>query len=239
VGVDTMLVVSGLTAGYGDIIAVRDFSFSLARGRVLAVMGANGAGKSSTLMCLMGLVERKSGSIRLEGEEITTASVETRIVNGLAIVPEGRRVFPDLTLRENLLVGGHILSKTALSRGLEMVFDLFPQLGDRSYQLAGSLSGGEQQMLAIGRALVSRPKILIIDEISLGLMPKVVDECYRVLEQLIRESMAVLLVEQNTERALSFADDVCVLEAGNLIWSGSAQQARDHTSLTASLMGIH
>jgi len=234
-----MLLVKNLTAGYGDIIAVRDFSFSVARGQVLAVMGANGAGKSSTLLCLMGLVERKAGSIFIDDEEITTTSVETRITSGLAIVPEGRRVFPDLTLRENLLVGGHILTKSALSRGVDMVYALFPQLGARGNQLAGSLSGGEQQMLSIGRALISRPKILIVDEISLGLMPKVVDECYRVLEQLTREHMAVLLVEQNTERALAIADDVCVLEAGNLVWSGTAEQARNDTSLAQSLMGTH
>ena len=234
-----MLAVEQLSAGYGDIVAVRDFSFSVERGKTLALLGANGAGKSSTLMCLMGLVDLKSGSVLIDGEDVSKAPVEARISMGLAIVPEGRRIFPDLSVRENLVVGGHVASEKQMLAGIDTVFDYFPRLAERRNQSAGSLSGGEQQMLAIGRALISQPKILIIDELSLGLMPKIVDDCYVVIEQLKKDNFGILLVEQNTERALGAADSVCVLEAGNLIWSGSAEDARKNTALTESLMGIH
>lgn len=234
-----MLQVTNLSAGYGDIIAVRDFSFSVESGKILALVGANGAGKSSTLMCLMGLVERKAGTILMNGADISDTKVEARIAAGLAIVPEGRRIFPDLSIRENLMVGGHIVAKSVMSSGIDMVFEFFPRLADRQSQAAGSLSGGEQQMLAMGRALISLPRILIVDELSLGLMPKVVDQCYDVLEKLKSESIGILLVEQNTERVLSVADDVFALEAGNLIWSGTAKEAQKDASLTERLMGGH
>lgn len=234
-----MLQVSNLSAGYGDIIAVRDLSFSVEPGKIMVLMGANGAGKSSTLMSLMGLVEQKSGSLLMNGKDITNSPVEARIFKGLAIVPEGRRVFPDLTVHENLIIGGHIVAQDFMSRGIEMVYSYFPQLANRKKQLAGSLSGGEQQMLAMGRALISQPKLLIIDELSLGLMPKIVDECYVVLEKLKASNVGILLVEQNTERAINAADDICVLEAGNLIWSGSAEQARKDPSFTDTLIGLY
>ena len=232
-----MLEVSGLTAGYGDIIAVRDLSFSIEAGTTLALLGANGAGKSSTLMSLMGLVERKSGHMLMDGEDISTLSTEARMSRGLAIVPEGRRVFPDLSVHENLMIGGHIVPEQIMLAGIDSVYGYFPRLGERSKQAAGSLSGGEQQMLALGRALISRPRVLLIDELSLGLMPKIVDECYAVLETLKKNNIAVLLVEQNTERALSVADRVCVLEAGNMTWSGTAQAARQSETLATSMMG--
>jgi branched-chain amino acid transport system ATP-binding protein len=233
-----VLEVENLSAGYGDIIAVRDLSFSVEEGQILAFIGANGAGKSSTLMCLMGLVEQKSGSIRMEGVDISASAVEARISSGLAIVPEGRRVFPDLSVHENLVVGGHIVNAAVLAEGIDHVYAVFPRLAERRNQAAGSLSGGEQQMLAMGRALISRPRLLIVDELSLGLMPKVVDECYAVLETLKQNKIGILLVEQNTERALAVADEIRVLEAGNLVWSGSATQAKNNTSLKQSLMGI-
>ena len=232
-----MLQVNDLSAGYGDIIAVREFSFSVEAGKIHALVGANGAGKSSTLMCLMGLVEQKSGSIVMDNQQISNERIERRISAGLAIVPEGRRIFPDLNVRENLMVGGHIVSTSIMNCGIEMVYEFFPQLYERQTQAAGSLSGGEQQMLAMGRALISRPKILIVDELSLGLMPKVVDECYEVLNKLKSESIGILLVEQNTERAFSVADDVSALEAGNLFWSGTAEQARANI-LKEQLMGV-
>jgi branched-chain amino acid transport system ATP-binding protein len=233
-----MLQVNDLSAGYGDIIAVREFSFSVEAGKIHALVGANGAGKSSTLMCLMGLVEQKSGSIVMDNQQISNERIERRISAGLAIVPEGRRIFPDLNVRENLMVGGHIVSTSIMNSGIEMVYEFFPQLYERQTQAAGSLSGGEQQMLAMGRALISRPKILIVDELSLGLMPKVVDECYQVLNKLKSESIGILLVEQNTERAFSVADDISALEAGNLFWSGIAEQARANISLKEQLMGV-
>ena len=233
-----MLQVNDLSAGYGDIIAVREFSFSVEAGKIHALVGANGAGKSSTLMCLMGLVEQKSGSIVMDNQQISNERIERRISAGLAIVPEGRRIFPDLNVRENLMVGGHIVSTSIMNSGIEMVYEFFPQLYERQTQAAGSLSGGEQQMLAMGRALISEPKILIVDELSLGLMPKVVDDCYEVLNKLKSESIGILLVEQNTERAFSVADDVSALEAGNLFWSGTAEQARANMFLKEQLMGV-
>ena len=233
-----MLQVNDLSAGYGDIIAVREFSFSVEAGKIHALVGANGAGKSSTLMCLMGLVEQKSGSIVMDNQQISKERIERRISAGLAIVPEGRRIFPDLNVLENLMVGGHIVSTSIMNSGIEMVYEFFPQLYERQTQAAGSLSGGEQQMLAMGRALISRPKILIVDELSLGLMPKVVDECYEVLNKLKSESIGILLVEQNTERAFSVADDISALEAGNLFWSGTAEQARANIFLKEQLMGV-
>ena len=233
-----MLKVENLSAGYGDIIAVRDLSFSLERGQVLAFLGANGAGKSSTLMCLMGLVEQKSGTIKMDGRDITATKVEARISSGLAIVPEGRRIFPDLSVHENLIVGGHVVSAKIMTDGIDYVYTVYPRLAERRNQAAGSLSGGEQQMLAMGRALISQPQLLIVDELSLGLMPKVVDECYAVLQTLKQNNIGVLLVEQNTERALSVADKIRVLEAGNLTWSGSATDAKNNNSLWQSLMGI-
>ncbi len=234
-----MLQVNNLSAGYGDIIAVRGFSFSVEPGKILALVGANGAGKSSTLMCLMGLVERKAGTILMNGTDLSDMKIEARITAGLAIVPEGRRIFPDLSIRENLMVGGHIVAESVMSSGIDMVYEFFPRLAERQSQAAGSLSGGEQQMLAIGRALISRPQILIVDELSLGLMPKVVDQCYGVLDKLKSEGIGILLVEQNTERVLDVADDICALEAGNLIWSGTANEAQKNTSLTKKLMGVH
>ena len=233
-----MLQVNDLSAGYGDIIAVREFSFSVEAGKIRALVGANGAGKSSTLLCLMGLVEQKSGSIVMDNQQISNERIERRISAGLAIVPEGRRIFPDLNVRENLMVGGHIVSTSIMNCGIEMVYEFFPQLYERQTQAAGSLSGGEQQMLAMGRALISQPKILIVDELSLGLMPKVVDECYEVLNKLKSESIGILLVEQNTERAFSVADDISALEAGNLFWSGTAEQARANIFLKEQLMGV-
>lgn len=234
-----MLEVKGLTAGYGDIIAVRDLSFSVAPGTIFGLMGANGAGKSSTLMSLLGLVQRKAGAVHVDGTDITEAPVESRIGEGLSLVPEGRRIFPDLSVHENLVVGGHSVYRTIMNEAIEKVFEYFPRLKERQNQNAGSLSGGEQQMLAMGRGLISAPKYLIVDELSLGLMPKVVDECYQVLNSLKEDGIGVILVEQNTERVFAVADDVCVLEAGNQIWAGTAQSAAENESIRQNLMGIH
>ena len=233
-----MLEVTNLSAGYGDVIAVRDFSFSVGPGEILALLGANGAGKSSTLMALMGLVDMKAGAtIVVDGKDITNEPPEARIKHHMSIVPEGRRIFPDLTILENLIVGGHSVSKSTLDQGIETVFGYFQKLRERSGQLAGSLSGGEQQMLAMGRALISQPKLLLVDELSLGLMPKIVDECYVVLKQLNEKGTAIILVEQNTEKAISVADNVCILEAGNLTFSGSVADAHKDDKVLQSLLG--
>jgi branched-chain amino acid transport system ATP-binding protein len=232
-----MLEVTDLSCGYGDVIAARALSFAVAPGEVLSLIGANGAGKSSTLNCLCGIVERKSGEIRIDGVDIGMLIPEQRIQHGIALVPEGRRIFPDLSVHENLTVGGHIVAKAGLAQNRKVVFDYFPRLRERSRQLAGSLSGGEQQMLAFGRALMSRPRLLLVDELSLGLMPSVVDECYRVLEDLKQNGVAVVLVEQNTERALQVADRVLVIEAGNTTWYGSAAELEENPGIVESMIG--
>lgn len=232
-----MLEVTSLSCGYGDIIVARELSFSVNEGEVLSVIGANGAGKSSTLNCLCGIVEKKHGSICINGVEIGALIPEQRIQHGIALVPEGRRVFPDLSVNENLTVGGHIVDRKLLETNREKVFSYFPQLGERPKQLAGSLSGGEQQMLAFGRALMSLPKLLLVDEMSLGLMPKVVDECYQVLQDLKDKGVAIILVEQNTERALAVADHVLVIEAGNLYWQGSSAELAQNPEVVEAMMG--
>lgn len=232
-----MLEVRGLGAGYGDIVAVRDFSFSVEAGKVLALLGANGAGKSSTLMALMGIVQQKAGEILLDGSDISMLAADQRIKLGIAIVPEGRRIFPDLTVQENLVVGGHVSEAATLAAGTAQAYEYFPRLKERTGQKAGSLSGGEQQMLALGRALVSGPRLLLVDELSLGLMPRIVDECYDVLARLRGDGLAIILVEQNTERALAVADEVSVLEAGNSVWFGTAKEAAKDSAITAAYLG--
>jgi branched-chain amino acid transport system ATP-binding protein len=232
-----MLEVKGLGAGYGDIVAVRDFSFSVEAGKVLALLGANGAGKSSTLMALMGMVEQKAGEILLDGVDISKLAADRRITRGMAIVPEGRRIFPDLTVQENLTVGGHVSDASTLAAGTTRAYEYFPRLMERKEQKAGSLSGGEQQMLALGRALVSAPRLLLVDELSLGLMPRIIDECYEVLARLRGDGLAIVLVEQNTERALAVADNVAVLEAGNSVWSGTAKEAAKDSAIAEAYLG--
>ena len=232
-----MLEVSDLSCGYGDIIAARELSFAVKAGEVLSLIGANGAGKSSTLMCLAGLVTRHQGSIQVNGLEIGGLNPEQRIHHGIALVPEGRRIFSDLSVTENLTVGGHIVALDLLDRNREKVFQYFPRLRERARQLAGSLSGGEQQMLAIGRALMSQPRVLLVDEMSLGLMPMIVDECYAVLQDLKNTGVATVLVEQNTERAIKAADQVMVFEAVNQTWQGEASELARNPEVIEALLG--
>ena len=221
-----MLVVEGLRSGYGSIVALHEVSFEVHAGEVLALLGPNGAGKSTSVMTVAGLIRPMAGRMRLDGTDITHAPARERVGLGIALVPEGRRVFADLSVAENLVVGAHRLPRAALEDNRAKVLELFPRLGERIAQLAGSLSGGEQQMLAIGRAIMSAPRLLLVDELSLGLMPKVVDECYAALARLQAEGLAIVLVEQNTERAVSVADRVVVLDSGHLAWSGSGEQAQ-------------
>ena len=221
-----MLRLENLTCSYGETPVVRNLSFKVNEGEVLSFIGPNGAGKTSTLLCLMGLVRCKEGDIFYNEKKITSLPSEQRIKEGISLVPEGRRIFPDLTIFENLMVGGHILSKEDCAQNIIKGYEYFPILKERENQLAGSLSGGEQQMLAIARALMVRPRLLLVDEISLGLMPKIVDECYEVLRSLKEEGLSIILVEQNTEKAIEMADNIVVLEAGNSIWEGNSEMAK-------------
>jgi branched-chain amino acid transport system ATP-binding protein len=232
-----VLEVAALVCGYGRVIAVRDVSFSAREGEALAILGANGAGKTSTLMAVAGAVAVEAGTITFDGEDITRLSPMARCARGIAIAPEGRRLFRDLTVRENLVVGGYVRDASATPANMDKVLSLFPRLKERLDNRAGSLSGGEQQMAAIGRAMMAEPRLLLIDEVSLGLMPKMVDICYEALDALRRDGLTIILVEQSLERALAMANHVYVLESGRLAWSGSAEEARGNPEILSAYMG--
>jgi branched-chain amino acid transport system ATP-binding protein len=233
-----MLEVTGLTCGYGDITAVDDLSFTVEKGEIFGLIGANGAGKTSTILALAGLIPVRAGTVRIDGDDITHTPTHTRTDHGLALVPEGRHVFADLTVDENLTVGGTRLDTRTLETNRARIFDIFPRLAERRRQLAGSLSGGEQQMLAIGRAVMADPAVLLVDELSLGLMPIAVDECYRVLRALQADGLAILLVEQSTERVLDAAARLAVLESGRLAWTGTGAQAAANSAIVDAYLGL-
>jgi branched-chain amino acid transport system ATP-binding protein len=233
-----LLSVENFSCGYGEIVAVRDLTLAIEPGEILALLGPNGAGKTSTILALMGHVRIKAGRVLVADADITRVPALKRTELGLALVPEGRRLFSDLTVAENLTVGGYSRPRAEEKRNLERVLTLFPRLGERRGQLSASLSGGEQQMLAIGRALMSEPRLLLVDELSLGLMPLMVDTCLAALTKLNREGLAILLVEQNTARALDVAHKVCVLASGRCVFSGSAETARRDVDLLHSYFGV-
>jgi len=232
-----MLTLEKLDCGYGSVEAVHGLSFDVAAGSVFALLGPNGAGKTSTIMAIMGHVDIQGGQIVLDGADITRRRAIDRVALGISLVPEGRQLFSDLTVDENLTAGGYArpFAKDAAKR--DRVFGYFPRLFERRAQMAGSLSGGEQQMLAIGRALMAEPRLLLVDELSLGLMPKMVDLCLDALMQLKREGLTIVLVEQNTARALDVADQVCVLSSGVQVFRGSAAEARAAGSMFATFLG--
>ena len=233
-----MLELRGFGCGYGLVQAVEELDLAVPAGKLTALLGPNGAGKSSTLMALAGHVEVQRGTASFMGEDLTQLSPAERTRRGIAIVPEGRRIFADLTVAENLLVGGYTRPLGEARAAEDYVMRLFPRLGERYRQRAGSLSGGEQQMLAIGRALMARPKLLLVDELSLGLMPSMVDACFEVLLQLKREGLGVLLVEQNTHRALAAADRVVVLVSGRKAYEADGEQARGDPAMVDSFLGM-
>ena len=233
-----MLKLEDLDCGYGSVEAVHHVSFDVPTGSVFALLGPNGAGKTSTIMAIMGHVDIHGGRIILEGKDITHRRPIDRVGLGISLVPEGRQLFSDLTVDENLTAGGYArpIARDAAKR--DRVFGYFPRLRERRTQLAGSLSGGEQQMLAIGRALMAEPRLLLVDELSLGLMPKMVDLCLDALMQLKREGLTIVLVEQNTARALDVADRVCVLSSGVQVYQGTAAEAKAAGSMFATFLGM-
>jgi branched-chain amino acid transport system ATP-binding protein len=233
-----MLRLEQMSCGYGAFRAVDGLDLDVGEGEVFALVGANGAGKSSTIMAIVGHVDVFGGRILFDGADITKEPARKRVRRGIAVAPEGRQLFQDLTVDENLTIGGYIHDREKTVAGRTRVLELFPRLAERLDQLAGSMSGGEQQMLAIGRALMAEPKLLIIDEVSLGLMPKVVDLCYAAIEALKKQGITILLVEQSTERALQIADNVCVLESGREVWKGPAAEARDNPALVEAYLGL-
>ena len=233
-----MLELRGFTCGYGLIQAVEDLDLVASAGRITALLGPNGAGKTSTLMAIAGHVEVKRGAALFEGKSITGLGAAERTRRGIALVPEGRRVFADLSVAENLTIGGYTQTKASASAAEARVLELFPRLAERYRQRAGSLSGGEQQQLAIGRALMAGPRLLLVDELSLGLMPAMVEVCFEALLELKRQGCAVLLVEQNTHRALAAADRVVILVSGRKAYEADGEQARGDPNVVDSFLGL-
>ena len=232
----SLLEIRDLKVRYGGIEALKGVSFSVEKGQIVTLIGANGAGKSTTLRAISGLVPAASGSIVYEGNVINGQSPQKIVSEGICMVPEGRRVFPNLTVLENLKIGAYLRSDD-LSADLDHVYQLFPRLRERSWQMAGTLSGGEQQMLAVGRALMMRPKLLMMDEPSLGLAPIVIRDIFRIIETLHAEGITILLVEQNANAALKIADYAFVLETGRLGVQGRGSDLLDDPAVKAAYLG--
>ncbi len=233
-----MLEVKDLIVNYGVIQALKGISFEVNEGEVIALIGANGAGKTTTLQTISGMLTPTSGKVLLEGTDITKVPGHKIVSMGMAHVPEGRRVFPGLTVLENLKMGAYTRSnKKEISDTFEKIYESFPRLKERQNQLAGTLSGGEQQMLAMGRALMSQPRIVLMDEPSMGLSPIYVDEIFKIIQSISEAGTTVLLVEQNAKKALSIADRAYVLETGNIVLSGDAKELMNDDSIKKAYLG--
>lgn len=233
---DVMLKVEDLRINYGGIEAVKGISFEVPEGQIVTLIGANGAGKSSTLRSIAGIVKPSGGKITFKGEDITGKAPNYIVSKGITLVPEGRRIFPDLTVEENLRVGAY-LRKDDLTPDLERVYALFPRLKERVWQAGGTLSGGEQQMLAVARALMSRPKLIMMDEPSLGLAPLVVRGIFDIIKTINEEGTTVLLIEQNANMALKTADQGFVLETGRITMRGSGKELLEDETVKQAYLG--
>ncbi|HSV81752.1 MAG TPA: ABC transporter ATP-binding protein [Ramlibacter sp.] len=234
-----MLEVEELNVHYRQLQAVRDVSFEVHKGELVALIGSNGAGKSSTLKAIAGLVPTTSGTVRIGGEAVQRLSPEQRVQRGLSLSPEGRRLFGRMTVLENLLIGAHtVKSRAERDETLQQVYTLFPRVLERRSQLAGSLSGGEQQMVAIGRALMARPKLLMLDEPSLGIAPKVVAEIADAIRKLNQGGMSIILVEQNARLALRLAHNAYALEHGEVVKSGKGEALLDDPFVRKAYLGV-
>ncbi|MDE0698244.1 MAG: ABC transporter ATP-binding protein [Boseongicola sp.] len=234
-----LLELRAVAVAYGKVSAVRDISLEVPDGRIVTIIGSNGAGKTTTLRAISGLTRVREGEIHFAGERIDNLAPDRIVARGIAHVPEGRRIFPDLTVEENLRTGAFLRrEREAVQRDLEAVYDRFPLLLERRTQLAKTMSGGEQQMLAIGRALMTRPKLLLMDEPSMGLAPKIVEEIARIIGEINAQGVPVILVEQNAELALELADYAYVLETGSLALEGPADELHDNEHVRAAYLGI-
>ncbi|MCR5007139.1 MAG: ABC transporter ATP-binding protein [Oribacterium sp.] len=232
-----MLKVENLKINYGGIEAVKGISFEVPDHSIVTLIGANGAGKSSTLRTIAGLVKASAGTINLDGEDITNMPSAKRVGKGIVLCPEGRRVFPDMTVLENIKIGAY-LRNDDLTADIENVYNLFPRLKERNWQLAGTLSGGEQQMLAVARALMSNPEIMMLDEPSLGLAPIVVQEIFSIIKQINKErGTTILLIEQNANMALKVADKAYVMETGRITLSGTGAELLANDDIKAAYLG--
>ncbi|NKE47854.1 ABC transporter ATP-binding protein [Roseomonas frigidaquae] len=233
-----MLEVRDLVAGYGLTRVLEGVSLDVTAGEIVAVLGSNGAGKTTLNMVLSGLVKPRSGEVRFAGERITGLSPAQVMARGLIQVPEGRKIFPNLNVRENLELGSYRRAKANRAKNLEKVFATFPRLRERVAQAAGTLSGGEQQMLAIGRGMMAEPKLLILDEPSLGLSPLLVEEMFTLIRRLHGEGLAIMLVEQNVAQSLDLADRAYVLEHGAFALAGPAAEVRENPELKRAYLGL-
>ncbi len=235
---ESLLHIEGLCAGYGPVQALHDVSLSVTRGELVALIGANGAGKTTTLLCASGIVAARAGKISFAGEDITNLAAHARVGRGLAQVPEGRKIFPRLSVIENLDMGAFLCHDGAeIKRSLERVFSLFPVLAERRSQLGGTLSGGEQQMLAIGRALMSKPIMLLLDEPSMGIAPILTQKIFETIRQLCSEGLTVLVVEQNAQLALSLAAHGYVMETGRIVLVDSGKNLLLNPKVQSAYLG--
>ena len=233
----SMLKVEGLNVYYGSIHAIKGVSFEVNQGEIVTMIGANGAGKSTTMNTVAGLLKPKSGSITFEGHDITSTPANKVVSLGLALCPEGRRVFQQMSVRENLEMGGYTRPAGEIAASLDQVFEQFPRLKERQRQISGTLSGGEQQMLAMGRALMSKPKLLMLDEPSMGLAPILVEQIFDIIKELHAAGTTILLVEQNAQMALSIADRAYVLGTGRITMSGPAADVLADDRVRATYLG--
>ena len=231
-----ILSIHDLSVNYGGIEAVKGISFDVHEGEIVTLIGANGAGKSSTLRTIAGLVKPSGGTINFRGDNITGRDATTIVKKGITLVPEGRHIFPDLTVLENLKVGAYLRSDD-ISGDIQWVYDLFPRLRERSWQAGGTLSGGEQQMLAVDRALMARPKLIMMDEPSLGLAPLVVRDIFEIIRQINHQGVSILLIEQNANMALKVADSAYVMETGCITLSGAGKDLLNNEAVKKAYLG--
>ena len=232
-----LLQTENLEICYGKIPAVRDLSLKVEEGQIVALIGSNGAGKSTTLKGLAGVMRPRKGQIYYQGKDVTHLSSDQRVPRGIALVPEGRQLFSTLTVKENLRLGAYHLSETEFNRELQEIYTLFPIIKERENQIAGTLSGGEQQMLAFGRAIISHPRLLLLDEPSLGLAPLIIKEVYRMIEKIKNTGITMILVEQNIKIAINITDYIYVLEAGELSIQGQPTEVIEDEEIKKAYLG--
>lgn len=233
-----MLEVRNVEVAYGEFLALKEISFTVNEGELVTIIGANGAGKSTILRAIMGLVRCQKGEILFRGKPVTRVSSHQRARLGISLVPEGRRIFPDLTVGENLAMGSYLIrDRKTVEKNRERAFEIFPVLKERQNQMGKTLSGGEQQMLAVARSLMAEPRLILMDEVSLGLMPIYVEETFKIIDRLHRQGVTILLVEQNARKALASADRGYVLETGEIILSDRAERLAQNPQVKKAYLG--
>ncbi len=233
-----MLKINDLHVHYGGIHALRGIDINVKKGKIISLIGANGAGKSTTLRTIMSLENPSNGSIIYNGENITNKKTKDIVANGIVLVPEGRRIFPNLTVKENLILGAYLQKdKKQIQEDIEKIYDLFPRLKEREWQKAGTMSGGEQQMLAVGRALMTKPEIMMMDEPSLGLAPLIVKDIFDIIKKINNEGVTILLIEQNAKAALEISDYAYVLETGKIVLEGKGKDLLNDENVKSAYLG--